>query len=326
MSNQVSTKDISHTIKQLILIKDCVIIPNWGALISNPLAVYRHPVSNLIQPEGRNIIFNTDINQEDACLSSALINQFGLDYYQARQCIADYIAVAKSSLANNQSFQIEGLGFFKQVSNQKIIFQKDELFVGIESYGLRPVYAIPVLRTQPLMPVVSEEHDDSHPIQIIGLPREKYKSNRQFLYWIAPAVAASVFVVLNIFSPSISGEQIVQFGLNGGKAVKAAMHIEQPKRINIYKSRKSTVSESTLNFMLETASFYPIAGSFASFDNAQQFLADLEDIGFNPLIVDRSPGGLYRVGYGAFDSFSKANRELEAIRKSINPDAWLLVK
>jgi hypothetical protein len=327
MSKIVSVQHISQQIKDLLILHDCVIIPNFGAFVGNQLSASMHPVTHLILAPSKKLLFNKNITQDDGLLISKLMNNFGLLYQEAKQAIADYVAFAQLKLANGEAFQIEEVGEIKPDAEQNWVFKQVEDFnFSVHAYGLSAVHIQPVIRAAKTPEKEESNIKPLYPEKEVSQTYGRRNSVSYLKYIIAPAIAASVFAVLQIFTPSITNNDFAEFGLVGNSKDQKIEKIADIKKINIYKTRKSTMQQSTANFMLETAKFYPVAASFASLENANKHIEELKEMGFNSLIIDRTPIGLYRVGYGEFTSFTSANRELEAIRKSINTEAWLLVK
>ena len=80
MSKIVSVQHISQQIKDLLILHDCVIIPNFGAFVGNQLSASMHPVTHLILAPSKKLLFNKNITQDDGLLISKLMNNFGLLY------------------------------------------------------------------------------------------------------------------------------------------------------------------------------------------------------------------------------------------------------
>ncbi|MFN4122825.1 MAG: SPOR domain-containing protein [Flavobacteriales bacterium] len=324
MSKAISKDQISFIIRDLVLLNECVVVPGFGAFISNPIQVSKHPVSHLIQRPDNNVIFNSSIAMDDGLLVGELMKFSQLSFSEVKVLVNDFVLLIREELNQSRSFEIKGLGEFRQGINGQPLFRKSEELIPLESYGLKSVYAIPILREH--APV--RELKEVSVISKITSDRSKNTSRRSagLFYWIGPAVAASVFAFLYLVTPNVYDDQLVQFGIGAESVARKPLKIEMPSPINMRNARKTNQLDNDATFMFETAKFYLISASFASLENAENHINDLNNMGFNALIVDRNPSGLYRVGYSAFDNFAKANRELEAIRKSINSDAWLLVK
>ena len=61
-------------------------------------------------------------------------------------------------------------------------------------------------------------------------------------------------------------------------------------------------------------------------DNANKMLHELVKLGYNARKITKNKHGLYPVIYGSFASYSDAQTEMERIKKSHNPEAWLLIE
>ncbi len=77
---------------------------------------------------------------------------------------------------------------------------------------------------------------------------------------------------------------------------------------------------------LETNRVFVIAGSFSSEANARKLVRELNNKGYNALIADTNKYGMFRVAVESFASRIEAERNLAAIRRETNPQAWVLEK
>jgi len=326
MSKVVSSASICQEINALLFLNDCVIIPELGAFVASYKPAHYNSLSNALNMPGKCIVFNKRITLEDGLLTGAIMKRNGLFYEEAKQEVLNFVRQIQIQLHEQGAFQLEGLGQFKLDNNHQMIFESNqELIPTADTFGLRPIFIHPVLR-----PISRNANETEKKIFSIAPSKEEHKQQRKIAglrYFIIPTIAASVFLFLSIFSPFMEGVPLTNFSLiNSSVAVTPHLKTVEVKKINIYKTRKSKQQQTISNFMLETAKFYPVASSFASAENAHKMVEELKEMGFNASIVDRTHGGLYRVSYGSFTSFTSANRELDAIRKTINPDAWLLIK
>ncbi len=75
----------------------------------------------------------------------------------------------------------------------------------------------------------------------------------------------------------------------------------------------------------ESTEYYIIAGSFKSRRGAETMAASLRRRGANaPGILDPTPNGFYRVYYSRSQQLEPALKDLEYVRRSVEPDAWII--
>jgi len=72
--------------------------------------------------------------------------------------------------------------------------------------------------------------------------------------------------------------------------------------------------------------YFIIAGSFGNISNAKRLVQNLKIKGYDAIIADTNARGLFRVAYMGFSNMTEAERQLIAIRRETNSQAWILVK
>jgi cell division protein FtsN len=69
--------------------------------------------------------------------------------------------------------------------------------------------------------------------------------------------------------------------------------------------------------------YYIVAGCFASRENAENYAEELQNKGYNSQLFGRRKN-LYAVSFNSYSTKDQALREMNRIRQSIEPDAWVL--
>jgi len=72
--------------------------------------------------------------------------------------------------------------------------------------------------------------------------------------------------------------------------------------------------------------YFIIAGSFGNISNAERLVKNLKIKGYDAIIADTNARGLFRVAYMGFVNMAEAERQLIAIRRETNSQAWILAK
>lgn len=66
-----------------------------------------------------------------------------------------------------------------------------------------------------------------------------------------------------------------------------------------------------------------VAGCFSSLANAENFVEELKDLGYESHLSGRSDNGLFRVAYGSYNQRIEALKTLASIRLNHNAQAWM---
>ncbi len=75
-----------------------------------------------------------------------------------------------------------------------------------------------------------------------------------------------------------------------------------------------------------TKKYFIIGGSFENINNANRYVKNLKEKGYNSKIIGQNKYGYYRVSFNEFVNKNKALSQLKAIRFKDNKSAWLLIK
>jgi len=100
---------------------------------------------------------------------------------------------------------------------------------------------------------------------------------------------------------------------------------ERPKAI-VKEDKIKIQPKQTAEINNKANKFFIIAGSFKSEYNAKKLVKSLASKGFDAVIADTNSYGMYRVAYMGFGDMMAAERNLLAVRRDTNPDAWILKK
>ncbi|CAN5901062.1 hypothetical protein BH24BAC1_BH24BAC1_01020 [soil metagenome] len=158
---------VEEHIRHLLHDHDCVIIPDFGGLITHYASARIHPVKHTFVPPSRRIALNEKLQVNDGLLISTISRQDQVPVETAREKVADFVLEMKAVLQAKYKFEMQGIGLFRLNADQKIEFEyipADNLLG--ESFGLpelvaRPVVAAPpvkmrnLFQDQPLAPSVA---------------------------------------------------------------------------------------------------------------------------------------------------------------------------
>ena len=116
-------------------------------------------------------------------------------------------------------------------------------------------------------------------------------------------------------SKSVEVDETPENPIENQKSPKVEPNLVQPKQ-------SSEVVKTEEN----KAKYFIIGGAFEILSNAENFVEDLKNQGFDAEIVGLNKYGLYRVSYSGFSKRSEASKQLKIIKKENNPSAWIFAK
>lgn len=140
---------VEKHIKRLLQDHDCVIIPDFGGLITHYAPAKVHPVKHTFSPPSKRIAFNEKLKLNDGLLINTLIHAQNLKAEEGQQLVYNFVGHLKSELTSNKKFELKGVGIFRYNAEQKIEFQyvEGENFLS-DSFGLPELMAKPVLQPE----------------------------------------------------------------------------------------------------------------------------------------------------------------------------------
>ncbi|WP_082318095.1 SPOR domain-containing protein [Hymenobacter sp. DG25A] len=143
---------LSDHIRALLREHDCVIIPDFGGLISDYSPAHIHPVRHTLAPPDKRVAFNQALTRNDGLLVDALSNTLNISSAQARQMVRDAVARLQSELAENHRTELPGIGIFRYAAGRGLDFE----YTGTQnllsaSYGLPELLSRPVRATDALI-------------------------------------------------------------------------------------------------------------------------------------------------------------------------------
>ena len=228
-------KDLNVYIEELLYKHQCVIIPKFGAFISNRKSAQMADDKSFDPPK-RELTFNASLNSNDGLLIKYVSEQSGIEY----NLVEDYINLAvegwKRILLQNQPLILEKIGTLRQTSEGRISFTPvDEVNYLTDSFGMTPFiphevpsadFQIsenqikPTLNTTPTLPpeedqlplVESPINQISIPQPTVGASANDKKGKKPFVfrpYLKYTAVAAVGLAILAYGAYLFFGEKVV---------------------------------------------------------------------------------------------------------------------
>ena len=327
---------------------DCVIIPDFGALIGNYVPAHFDKVKNVFQPPAKQIGFNKSLNHNDGLLAGAISREKQIGYVDAKRILDEFVSEINKKIQKGEVLVFEGIGRFVPDKSKRINFEQDpssNFF--LDSFGLS---AFHIQEREPRHSVRRAEKR----LKDIGIHHKDVKKRKYALVAyigipvLAAALALSVFysdsirdfkVEISSLSPfsakveskidtplpvltdkteeSIAGE--IETSIREMTTKKAALHYEEAVTEKIEVTEEKIVTE---DFLVH----YLIAGSFKNYDNAINLKKDLESDGFSAEILDFG-NDFYRVSMASFSNRDIALNELYKVRadKGLS-SVWLLSK
>ncbi|MFD2516080.1 SPOR domain-containing protein [Pontibacter locisalis] len=141
---------VEKHIKSLLYDHDCVIIPEFGGLITRYVPARINPVKHAITPPSKKIAFNEKLVLNDGLLISTIAFRNNVSKEVAQRMVLDFVHQAKASLHSDNRFVLQDIGVFKYNPERKLEFEYVESDNLLEaSFGLPDLVARPLRVEEP---------------------------------------------------------------------------------------------------------------------------------------------------------------------------------
>jgi hypothetical protein len=308
--------NIQPYIAQLLYRYQCVTVPSFGAFLTEIQSAQLIESSNSFFPPKKMISFNAYLKNNDGLLANHIAQAEKTSYEYAVSAIQYEVFNWKKALQENGVFSIKNVGNFSLNGDKNLIFTPfDQTNYLTDSFGLSPFVSPMVKREQFEQKIEALEQDDV--IEFIPERRTagfylKYAAIFVLGLGLTAAVSYPIYQQ-QIATETVLVEQSVQKQVQH-KIQEATFFIENP------------IPAVTLTVKEEKMSYHIMAGAFRDERNAEKIFKKLSNQGFKARRIPMNKYGLYPVLYGSYATFAEAEKARQEIKKTDNPDAWVLIE
>lgn len=309
-------------ISDLLYRYECVIIPNFGAFLTQSVSAKINDETNTFYPPSKVVSFNEQLKNNDGLLVSYIADVEKTSYESAAEKVEKVTIELKSNLAQGETILLKNIGKIVLTNEGKISFEPSNSSNYLtQAFGLSqfvsPTVTHEVYRkdVEAIEEVIPLAFTPEKPISIGSI------TQRPYLKYVAIALIALTvggFAASKYYVGQIAQHnQIAQEEANkeiDSKIQEATFIINNP------------LPSITLNVTKQSGNFHIVAGAFRVEENCDKKLSELRDLGYNARKIGANKYGLHQVVYSSYDSRSEAQKELYSIRRNHNRDAWLLVQ
>ncbi|WP_275315121.1 SPOR domain-containing protein [Tenacibaculum bernardetii] len=296
---------LANYINDLLYRYDCVIVPEFGGFVTNKIGAKMNDATHTFYPPKKQITFNAYLQHNDGLLANHIASSKNISFEEATAFIANAVVEWKKEIAIS-TITVASVGTLSLNEAKQVVFEPNAThnFL-VASFGLSEVEGNSVTRfKQEVKPLpIVEEKENKIPV---------------FLKYAATAV-----ILLGVSYAGWNGIQYQsenelladQQKLATKKIQSATFVIDNPLpaiNLNVSKSKENN--------------FHIVAGAFQEVKNAENKLAELQQLGYDAKIIGLNKFGLTQVTFTSFNSKEEARKELALIQQTVSADAWLLIK
>ena len=292
---------VEDHIKELLFRHDCVIIPNFGGLVSNPVSSKINTASGTIFPPSKLIVFNKNLSINDGLLINHISKKEKISINDSKNIVFDFSKKITNSLMTERSMRLNNIGLFTLGSEDNIIFHQDIANnFDLNSFGFESFQIQKKTKTKKIIDI------------------NQSSTTKKISYKAAAVLIPLILLSLTniLLDTSTSNINIQKSDLNFFKKIKVPKLNVAENKIEKEIDKIETITTPKMK------NYHVIAGAFIEKSNAEKLNNSLIESNFNSEILF-SENGYHRVSYNSFESKENAIIELEKLKR-INKSAWIL--
>lgn len=303
-------------INDLLYRYECVIIPGFGALLTQYHSAQIDSVTNTFYPPGKTLSFNRQLQTNDGLLANYVASVEKCSYESALQKIRNFTGRLSLQLSEGNTISIINIGDFSLNEENSVQFvpSKKQNF-NTAAFGLISFISPKINRE------VYKENIEAleEKVPVLFTPERRFA--KPYLKYAAIAlIAISItgFGGLKLYEGQVQKYNFVEKQrantLVENQIEEATFIIENPL--------------PTLNFTLskQSGKYHIIAGAFRIKSNVDRKIQQLFKKGYDANMIGINKYGLHQVAYSSYETRLEAIQALRIIKRTDNPDAWLLVQ
>ncbi len=303
-------------ISDLLYRYECVIVPGFGAFLTQSVSARVDLETNAFYPPKKIISFNEQLQQNDGLLANYIAEIEKTPYNTAVKKIAKTTKFLKSHLAQGEILSFKNIGDISLNSERKITFEPSyHLNYLTDAFGLTQFVSPSVTRE-----VYKEEIEAIEKIIPLTITPEK-RHSRPYLRYAAVAIIA-----LGLGGLVASNYYVNQIETHNQLAQEEATEQIENKIQEATFIIDNPLPAVTFNVAKQSGNFHIVAGAFRVEENCNKKLKSLQAKGYRARKIGANKYGLHQVVYSSYETRAEAQNALFKIRKSHNPDAWLLAQ
>lgn len=306
---------IAAHISDLLYRYECVILPGFGAFLTQKESAGYDETQQAFYPPKKRISFNGQLTRNDGLLANYLTEVEGISYPAAVHKLDEYVYQLNLRLDNQEQINMANIGSFSLSSEDSIQFEplKETNYL-TEAFGLAPVDARAVKRE--VYKAQARKLEEKAPVHFTPERRQ----SRPYLRYAAVGLIAlgiAGFAGLNLYSGLVTEHNIAE--------QQAAENQLQQKIQQATFVIDNPLPEITFTVTKQSGDYHIVAGAFRVEENAHQKVDELREAGYKARYIGANRYGLHQVVYSSHQTRTEALQSLREIKKT-NDGAWLLIQ
>ncbi len=297
-------------INDLLYRYECVIIPGFGALLTQYQSAHIDSETQTFSPPGKTLSFNRQLQTNDGLLANYVASVEKCSYETSLQKIRNFTGKLSLQLSEKEVVSLKNIGEFHLNEENSVQFTPSlKQNFSTASFGL----------TSFVSPIVNREvyKEEKAPV----FTHTKRRVTRPYLKYAAislVAISIAGYSGMKLYEGTIQKHNFAE----KQKANSIVEHQIQEATFVI----ENPLPTLNLIFSKQSGKYHIIAGAFRIEENAFKKINQLQKKGFTAKMIGVNKYGLHQVAYSSFEKRLDALKNLRTIKKTESQDAWLLVQ
>ena len=307
---------ITTYINDLLYRYECVIIPGFGALLTQYQSAKIDSENKTFYPPSKTLSFNRQLQTNDGLLANYIASVEKCTYETSLQKLRNYTGKLSLQLSEGDLVSLSNIGDFHLNEENSVQFiPSSKQNFSTASFGLTSIVTSKVTREVDKETV--EPSEEKAPVYLIP-ERHAKKSYLKYAAIALVAISIAGFSGMKLYEGEVQK-------YNFAEKQKANSIVENQIQEATF-SFENPLPILNITFKKQTGKYHIIAGAFRVESNADKKIQQLREKGFTPALIGVNKYGLHQVAYESFQERLDALKNLRKIKNTQNPDAWLLVK
>lgn len=339
--------NLAFYIHELLFRYPCVIVPDFGAFLTETYPAQLHQSEQSILPPGKKVFFNAYIQNNDGLLVQYLVQKKLGTTDEAIGLIKNTLVSWKKDLANGLPLELKNIGTFTLNDQNALVFEPNAFNYAKSSFGLTAAKAVSskvilqevekVILEQPIKEesIVEEIQTLTPPVftietneEAIPIKNPSYRKWGKYAAILVVGLGISGYFGWNYHQQYIKVqtllvEQKVQEAYEN-KIQEATFSLEDWSQPLVVEVEKAKENDSEIE--ISGLSYHIVGGAFKDLNNANRAVNEYQKLGFAARLGSPNKFGLTPAIYGSYATEREAINALRSIQQNHNAEAWLLVK
>lgn len=315
--------ELEHYISQLLYRYNCVVVPEFGAFLTQLKSSVIHKNTNTFYPPSKALSFNGQLTSNDGLLVSHMAGVENISYEEMLKKVVAEAQKWKQRLNDGERLLLSDIGELWLNTEGKTQFQPiHRMNYLTSSYGLSSFTSTPITREVLKQEINALEEQ----VPFIITPEKKEQSKfRPYLKYAA--------ILLLAVSTGLTGIRMYDENRNNEQLAQQEAQEQVSKQIQEATFFNTDPLElPAINLDVATTKAKPhqkthhiVAGAFRFKTNAAKKIEQLRKRGYaDASYLGTNKFGLHMVTYSSFTDTQEALQSLRHIKRTQSKDAWLL--